>query len=59
MTNYTGYLNMLIWVEAENLEDANEKINTMLDKWNTATPRETTWDSVDFRLEEEKEPANA
>lgn len=58
MTNYTGYLNMLVWVEAENLEEANKKINTMLDKWDTATPTETTWDSVDFRLEEEREPEN-
>ena len=58
MTNYTGFLNMLVWVEAENLEEANEKINKMLDKWNTATPEETTWDSVEFRLEEEREPEN-
>jgi hypothetical protein len=55
MTNYTGFLNMLVWVEAENLEEANQKINTMLDKWNTATPEETTWDSADWNLEEEKE----
>ena len=56
MTNYTGYLNMLVWVKAESLEEANKKINTMLDKWNTATPEETIWDSVDWNLEEEKEP---
>jgi len=59
MTNYTGFLNMLVWVEAENLEEANEKINTMLDKWDTPTPEGTTWDSVNFRLEEEKECENA
>jgi hypothetical protein len=50
---------MLVWVEAENLEEANEKINTMLDKWDTPTPEGTTWDSVNFRLEEEKECENA
>ena len=58
MTNYTGYLNMLVWVEAKDLEEANKKINKMLDQWDTATPKETTWDSVDFRLEIEKEPEN-
>ena len=55
MTNYTGYLNMLVWVEAENLEDADKKINEMLDSWDKATPEATTWDSVDFSLEEERE----
>ena len=56
MTKYTGFLNMLVWVEANNLEQANEKIDKMLDSWSKATPEETTWDSVNWRLEEEKEP---
>ena len=58
MTNYTGFLNMLVWVEAENLEEANKKIDTMLDNWNKATPPETTWDSAKWRLEIEKECVN-
>jgi hypothetical protein len=29
MTNYTGFLNMLVWVEAENLEEANKKIEKL------------------------------
>jgi hypothetical protein len=55
MTNYAGSLQMLIWVEAENQEDADKKINLMLDNWDKATPEATTWDSVDYRLEIERE----
>ena len=58
MTNYTGFLNMLVWVEAENKQEADKKINEMLDSWDKATPQATTWDSVDFRLEIEKECSN-
>jgi hypothetical protein len=49
---------MLVWVEAKNPQEADKKINKMIDQWDTATPEETTWDSVDYRLEEEKEPEN-
>jgi hypothetical protein len=58
MTKYlgTGYMNF--WLEAESIEDANKKLDAMLDAWDKATPAEITWDSWDRTIQEDKEPEN-
>jgi hypothetical protein len=58
MTKYlgTGYMNF--WLEAESIEDADKKLDAMLDAWDKATPEEITWDTWDRTIQEDKEPEN-
>jgi hypothetical protein len=55
MTKYlgTGYMNF--WLEADSIEDADKKLDAMLDSWDKATPAEITWDNWDRTIEEERE----
>jgi hypothetical protein len=58
MTSYIGTMYMNFWLEAESEEDADKKLNAMLDHWDKATPAEITWDSWDRTIQEDKEPEN-
>jgi hypothetical protein len=49
---------MNFWLEAESQEDADKKLDAMLDHWDKATPAEITWDSWDRTIQEDKEPEN-
>ncbi len=49
---------MNFWLEAESIEDADKKLDAMLDAWDKATPAEITWDSWDRTIQEDKEPEN-
>ena len=55
MTKYLGKMEMMFWLEAESIEDADKKLDAMLDAWDKATPAEITWDNWDRTIEEEKE----
>jgi hypothetical protein len=54
MTKYLGKMEMLFWLEADSIEDADKKLDAMLDAWDKATPAEITWDNWDRTIEEEK-----
>jgi hypothetical protein len=58
MTKYLGTMYMNFWLEAESIEDADKKLDALLDNWDKATPAEITWDNWDRRIEEEKECEN-
>jgi hypothetical protein len=55
MAKYLGTMEMSYWLEAESIEDADKKLDAMLDAWDKATPAEITWDNWDRTIEEEKE----
>ena len=46
------------WIEADNIKEADRKLNKMLDQWDKATPEEITWDNWDRLIEKEKETEN-
>jgi hypothetical protein len=48
-------MDMMFWLEAESIEDADKKLDAMLDAWDKATPAEITWDNWDRTIEEERE----
>jgi hypothetical protein len=54
MAKYLGTMEMSYWLEAESIEDADKKLDAMLDAWDKATPAEITWDNWDRTIEEEK-----
>jgi hypothetical protein len=58
MTKYlgTGYMNF--WLEAESIEDADKKLDAILDAWDKATPAEITWDTWDRTIQEDRKPEN-
>jgi hypothetical protein len=58
MTKYLGTMYMNFWLEAESQEDADKKLDAMLDAWDKSTPAEITWDSWDRTIQEDKEPEN-
>jgi hypothetical protein len=58
MTNYLGTMYMNFWLEAESQEDADKKLNAMLDHWDKATPAEITWDFWDRTIQEDRETEN-
>lgn len=58
MTKYVGTMDMKFWLEADSQEDADNKLNTMLDQWDKATPEEITWDFWDRTMEQEREEEN-
>jgi hypothetical protein len=55
MTKYLGEMTMSYWLEADSIEDADKKLDAMLDAWDKATPAQITWDSWDRTIEEERE----
>ena len=55
MAKYLGEMTVSYWLEAESIEDADKKLDAMLDSWDKATPAEITWDNWDRTIEEEKE----
>jgi hypothetical protein len=55
MAKYLGTMEMTYWLEAESIEDADKKLDALLDNWDKATPAEITWDNWDRTIEEEKE----
>lgn len=55
MTKYSGTMYMNYWLEAESQEDADKKLNAMLDSWDKATPAEINWDDWDRTMEEGEE----
>jgi hypothetical protein len=58
MTQYLGRMYMMYWLEADSIEDADKKLDAMLDHWDKATPAEITWDGWDRTIEEDREPQN-
>ena len=58
MTKYSGTMYMNYWLEAESQEDADKKLDALLDSWDKATPAEITWDSWDRTIHEDTEPEN-
>lgn len=58
MTKYSGEMTMNYWIEADNIKDADNKLDAMLDRWDIETPKEITWENWDRLIEEEKETEN-
>jgi hypothetical protein len=58
MANFLGRMTLDYWIEADNIKEADRKLNKMLDQWDKATPEEITWDNWDRLIEEEREPEN-
>jgi hypothetical protein len=58
MAQYIGVMYMNFWLEADNTEDADKKLDALLDKWDKETPAEITWDGWDRTIQEDREPEN-
>jgi hypothetical protein len=55
MTKYLGNMTIDYWIEADNIKEADRKLDAMLDQWDVSTPEHINWDNWDRTIEEEKE----
>lgn len=53
MAEYSGQMTIRFWTEATDKAQVEQRLNTMLDKWNLATDSDIQWDDIDWTIEKE------